>query len=537
MRALPVILLVCLGPALSSLGDEVMEVDPAQYADVAARVVQRGDWLHLEDLNGPFINKPPLMPWAQAAAMTVLGPTSLAARLPALGFGLLVVLGTFLVGRALADRRVGAVASVLVAGSVALHHGVADPKVDLALTAMTTLAVWAFVSRRIAAGWLFAGLAVLAKGPVGLGIVALAVLPEALRSLPAPPGERARDRGRHLLGVALFLALTTPFYLSLTSGQAGYLLWTQGFGRLFGTSDFRDSTTPLYFVHTGAWALLPMTPLLVAALGRGARRLWRERSLPADLGRVPAWWFLLVFAVISASHYKLPQYVYWLAPPAALLGAQELFRCTDVGLARWRLGFGALALLAAALGVAVLLVAFPPSVGGWAGLVVGLALPGVAWVLCRRPGGRLDEGPRRLAAWERTAAIAATSCAGFLALYHAWIHPSLLEYQPWREVGEAAQVLPADAPLLLIDVAPTNALSFYARRRLQPAAVDEVKAARPALFVASDAALDALRAAGVAGESVVRLPLYPVSLPRGPFLRATTRETQLQHVHVVRAPR
>jgi 4-amino-4-deoxy-L-arabinose transferase-like glycosyltransferase len=291
-------------------------------------------------MNGPFINKPPLMLWTQAVTMSVLGPTSVAARLPALLFAILAVLGTFLVGRELVDRRHGAVAAALLGGSVAVHLGMADPKVDLALMAMTTWAIWAALASRrrprlLLLAWLFAGLAVLAKGPVGLGIVVVALAPEWLR-ISSPPGERARERGNHLLGFALFLAVAAPFYVAQNPDDARFLLWTQGFGRLLGQSAFHDSTTPLYFVHTGLWALLPMTPLLVVALGRGAMRLWRERTLPADVRRVPAWWFGITFVVISAARFKLPQYVYWVAPPAALLAAGELLRATEVGLARWR---------------------------------------------------------------------------------------------------------------------------------------------------------------------------------------------------------
>jgi 4-amino-4-deoxy-L-arabinose transferase-like glycosyltransferase len=61
-----------LGEASLSLGDELMEFDPARYADVASRVLRRGDWLHLVGRNGPFINEPPLMIWALAMAVLAI---------------------------------------------------------------------------------------------------------------------------------------------------------------------------------------------------------------------------------------------------------------------------------------------------------------------------------------------------------------------------------------------------------------------------------------------------------------------------------
>lgn len=513
-RPLALVVALCLCVAALSLGDEVMEFDPAQYADVAARILVRGDWLHLQDMNGPFINKPPLMIWAQAMAMAVLGPTSVAARLPAILFAALTVLGTFFVGRRLQDVRLGAVAAAFVSGSVALHHAVADPKVDLSLMAMTTWAIWAALERRWLLAWLFAALAVLAKGPVGPGIVVLALLPEFLRT--KPPSPPWRERGRAVLGALLFAALVIPFYAAQGASGARYLLWTQAFARILGGGDFQDSTTPLYFLHTGLWALWPMTPLLIAALGRGAHRLWRERTLPARLERIPAWWLLLTFAVISLSRYKLPQYVYWVAPPAALLAAGEILRLSEGGLLAWRRAYAALAVGAAALGLLLLALVFPP--GGWGWLILlALALPAIAWAVTR--AGE---------AWLRTAALAASSALGFLFLYQAWLHPRLLDYQPWREVAAEVRALPPSEPLVLVDVAPTFALSFYSQRPLRPASPGEVSRERPRLFVASEAALQHLDGA----KSVLRLPRYPVSIPRGRFLRETTREGELGWIHL-----
>ncbi len=512
MRSWVFVIALCLAPALLSLDDEVMEVDPAQYAGVSARLLRSGDWLHLEDMNGPFVNKPPLMFWAQAATMAALGPTSVAARLPALLFAALTVLGTALIGRRLGGERLGAVAAALVAGSVALHHMVADPKVDLALTAMTTLAVAAFLSGAVVTGWAVAGLAVLAKGPTGLMLLSLALLPEL--------GRTRQPLARHLVGVLLLLAIAAPFYVSLGGGGARYLLWTQSFARVLGGGDFKDSTTPLYFVHTGLWALLPMSPLVVATALRGAARLWRERALPRDLRRVPAWWLALPFVVISASQYKLPQYVYWLAPPAALLAADELLRLGELALARWSRAALAVSVAAAGLGVAVLALAFPPT--PWAGvalagvlsapLTVGLAL-------------------RRQPPWQRTSAAVATSCLGFLSVYHAWLHPSLLEYQPWRELAAVVREVPGDE-VLLVDVAPSFALDFYAQRALRTVDREALAAARPARFVVSEAALQALQAEGLPVASVARRPVYRVSIPRARFLLVASRDRTLGWVHV-----
>ncbi|MBX7099153.1 MAG: glycosyltransferase family 39 protein, partial [Myxococcaceae bacterium] len=352
MRRLAV--LAPLLPLLLGLDAELQDVDAAQYADVARRMVASGDWLTLSHSQGPFVNKPPFSMWAQAVCITALGPTSVAARLPALLFAVLTVLAVRGIGRQLFDDRVGELAAFLTASTAALHVMVIDPKVDLALTATTSCAVWAFLAARQAsrwafAGWALTGLALLTKGPLGVAIVAAAIAPEAVR-------EPGRLRFQPLLGPLLVAALAAPFYWTVWKvygpENVEYLLWRQSMGRFNGSSGYVDATSPLFYVHTSAWAFLPWTPALLVVLVRKARRLGNVR-LP-DWQRVPAWWFALPFAAFSVSDYKLPQYVYALTPAVALLCAPWLCEASAAALRRLRWRLAALAAGGAVGGAAAL---------------------------------------------------------------------------------------------------------------------------------------------------------------------------------------
>ena len=60
----------------------LMDPDEAHYAELTREMLQAGNWL-VPLLDGlPYIDKPVLFHWLQGAAMTLLGPTELAARLP-----------------------------------------------------------------------------------------------------------------------------------------------------------------------------------------------------------------------------------------------------------------------------------------------------------------------------------------------------------------------------------------------------------------------------------------------------------------------
>ncbi len=475
-----VLSLVVLGALLALVADPIIDVDPAQYADVASRLLRQRDWLHLSDMNGPFINKPPLAIWLEAAAMKVLGPTDVAARVPALLLVVVLVLATAWVGSALRDRAFGWRAALLLGCSVPCFVMVADPKVDLALTAMSTAAVGAFLRRGrwVVLGWVLTGLAVLSKGPIGLVLVASAVVP----SKPA-------RSWWHLLGAALGLAVVAPFYAAQSSGDRWYLLWSQGPGRLLSSAEFRDTTTPLFVVHTALWALLPMTPAVVVAL-------WRRQGT-----RVATWWFLATLGVIALAAYKLPQYLFWASPAAALLAA-------EVELPKWCAAV--LAGAAAVLGGVVLAVMFPVGVGASVAFAALLL------------------APAPLVRWgDRTVALAG-STLGFLVLFTVHVHGALTAYEPARTIADRLRREPPQDELPLVDVERTFALSFATQRTLRPVDLDELP---PGLALVSVAAL----ARSSRLDELERYERFHVSLPRWPFLNASTRQDAVETIVLVRA--
>jgi 4-amino-4-deoxy-L-arabinose transferase-like glycosyltransferase len=490
---------LALGVAALGLGQQLMEVDPAQYALVAWNVARTGDWWHLTDLNGPFLNKPPLMIHAQALAMLALGPTSAAARLPALLFAALAAAGTWWVGHQLGGPRLGARAALLLSASVAVQHMVADPKVDLPLVAMSALAVGALLAGRArpaytVLGWAFTALAVLAKGPVGAFLVAAGAGVELWRTGPGRPLA-------HGLGLLVALALAVPFYAAVGAsrgtGAVWYLLWSQGPGRLLAGAEFRDGTTPLYAVHTALWALLPMTPAVLLALVR-------RRGGAA----LPRWWLGLTLGLVAVSPYKLPQYVYWAAVPAALLAAEAV-----EALPRWV----APALAGLGLGLGALLggVVFPAPPLAALGLALALLAAVVGALALREPALRL-----------------AASTAGFLLCYQAWVHPALLAYQPAEAVGTRVQAAsPPGAPLQLLEVPRSSSLAFYGQRALR---VVEPGGVQPGLVLASEEAAAALEARGASVERLGRWLSYPVSLPRRAFLDPASREGAVRPVALLR---
>lgn len=175
----------------------LIDWDEANFAEISREM------LVLNDFSRTYINfelfweKPPLFFWLQAASMKLFGVNEFAARFPNAVAGILTLLLLHHLGRKLVDLQMGRIWSGLWFGSLLTHlyakSGIIDPWFNL----LMFLGLWGIIRYLWAAearkGWelrfpLLAavaggfalGLAVLAKGPVGLLLPGLALTLYAL---------------------------------------------------------------------------------------------------------------------------------------------------------------------------------------------------------------------------------------------------------------------------------------------------------------------------------------------------------------------
>ncbi len=150
--------------------------DEPRYAEVALEMRATGDWF-VPHLNGRvYSEKPPLHFWAIALASSIPGvPIEVAARLPALLAVIASLLLVVEIGRRLFDPGTGLLAGLIfLSASKILWQGRIG-QIDMTLTALMLAALLAFVRGMVERRpelhrwfFFFAGLATLAKGPVGL---------------------------------------------------------------------------------------------------------------------------------------------------------------------------------------------------------------------------------------------------------------------------------------------------------------------------------------------------------------------------------
>src|SRR5881296_543995 len=312
---------------LGTLG--LTDRDEGSNAEAAREMVASGDWI-TPTLNGaPRFAKPILLYWLISGSYLAFGVSEFTARLPSALFGTLLVLMQY----AFATRMFGPTVGLRAALMLLLNFEVLAlgrmVLTDMVLVFFTTLSIFCFFlaasppdGRGRAKRWYWGfyigmALATLTKGPVGVLVPLLAVIPYLL--LTGRWREVVR-KCRLLPGTAVFLLIAAPWYAAMfLLHGAGYAESARGdtltrFASVIGG----HGGTILFYIPILLLGFFPWSGFLPSALVEALR----ERQDPQRaLQTLCAVWVLGVFMFFTLSSTRLPHYIAPLFPAAALLVA------------------------------------------------------------------------------------------------------------------------------------------------------------------------------------------------------------------------
>jgi len=309
---------------LGALG--LTDRDEGSNAEAAREMVASGDWL-TPTLNGtPRFAKPILIYWLIACSYLVFGVSEFTARLPSALFGTLLVLMQYAFATRLLGPTVGFRAALMLLLNFEVLAIGRMVLTDMVLVFFTTLSIFSFFLAMEGEGrakrwyWGFyvgVALATLTKGPVGVLVPLLAVIPYLLFT------RRWREvvaECRLLTGTAVFLLIAAPWYAAMfLLHGAGYAASARGdtLTRFFSVIGGHGGTI-LFYIPILLFGFFPWSGFLPSALVEALReRQDPQRALQA----LCAVWILGVFLFFTLSSTRLPHYIAPLFPAAALLVA------------------------------------------------------------------------------------------------------------------------------------------------------------------------------------------------------------------------
>lgn len=535
---------------------DVMDVDASQYASISMEMLQNGQWLQVQHRHADYLDKPPLLFWTSALSFGLFGLHNWAYKLPSF---LSTVAGVYAVYRfclLFYNKETARAAAFILASCVGVLLLCNDVRTDTLLMSMTACAVWQMATwlrpgppnptpplrggvwRPLLLAGLFLGLAMLAKGPIGLIVPAFA----AGTHLCMRRDWKHLFDWRWLIALGVVLIVLAPMCWGLyhqfdlhpektVNGRNGvsglyFYFWEQSFGRITGENVWKNDTSPLYFTHVYLWAFLPWSFLLLGALWRRLSACFQQKfRMPEGDEAYSLGGFALSFLALSMSQYKLPHYIFITLPWAAVLTARWLTHRPGCG---WYVvQYFVLAIITIA---AFLLCGFVFPTGNPAVWGILLLLFGNLWTqILWRPFPHEDE------ILTRRSALAFLGAA-FVLNFH--FYPSLLPFQSTAAVPRYAKTHQIPLDKLAFYYRHGHALDFYSQRILPkmetPEQVRETAMQSGHFWLyTNEKGRAKLDSAGVSFRTTQSFGHFQVALLNTTFLNPATRTLSLETVYLL----
>ena len=307
----------------------ITDSDEAFYAEAAREMVEGNDWLTPHFNYEDRWQKPILYYWFTAAAFAGTDTTEFMARFGSALSGVGLVLLTWSAARRLLNDNAGAWLAGAIAATCYGYFAMARAALpDLPLALFITATIWAALratdpAERLPTSWaaisgLSAGLGFLTKGPLGVVIPAIVLIPIWWR-------ERTRVVIRPLdvtIAFLLFAISGLPWYVVMWAVHGTPYL--QSFFvadnlERFATTRYNDVRALWYYVPILIGGLVPWTVYALVLPWRIVRDLVQRRRPLTDVEWRLVIWTLAPLLLFTASIGKQPRYVLPMLPPIAMM--------------------------------------------------------------------------------------------------------------------------------------------------------------------------------------------------------------------------
>ncbi len=370
VRDILFILIFCGFFFLLFLGSRPLSLpDEGRYPSIAWEMLVDHQYV-IPKLNGvPFLDKPILYYWFEAASMKLFGVNAWAIRLPPALFGIFGCLMVYFVGLKLWNRRVGFIAALILATSPLYFFSAHYADMDLEVAVLVSAGFFCFLLAQHAdeyhhwtvrylwmwLAFIFAGLACLTKGLIGIAfpmmVVALGIALTHRWSI---------IKKLHLFtGVALFLAVTLPWYLMIQHRQPNffeYFFYYQQVSRYLADGNFNNVMPFWFYLAVLLGSLLPWSIATLPGIAR-AKKLWQQRREHYALFFMVTW-VVVIIVFFSIPRSKIVGYILPVVPALSLMMAlfveREITQPTKAGI----IALNVFSYVAIALGVALLAIPY-----------------------------------------------------------------------------------------------------------------------------------------------------------------------------------
>ncbi len=316
---------------------DVMAIDASQYAEMSWEMFTTKSFLKVHLYGADYLDKPPLLFWLNSLSFYLFGAGNVSYKLPSVLFAILAIYSTYRFAKIYYSDQTALIAALMLATTEALFLITNDVRTDTMLMGAVIFAIWQSAeffetnkTPNLLLGTIGVGLAMLAKGPIGLIAVSAALLPHIILS---KKWNRLLDI-RIAFVIVIIALMLLPMCIGLYEqwGMKGlkFYFWTQSFGRITGASEWSNNPDTLFLIHTTIWAFLPWSLFLFVGWFDTAVCLFRRKYVVREIISISG--FTLVLIALMLSRYQLPHYIFVVYPLGAVIAADYFVRLESQGM-------------------------------------------------------------------------------------------------------------------------------------------------------------------------------------------------------------
>ena len=236
-----------------------------------------------------------------------------------------------------------------------------------------------------------------------------------------------------------------------------FYFWTQSFGRITGESQWRSNGGFFFMFHSFLWSFLPWSLFALGALVDKIKSVIQAKfKLNKNEELISVGGSVLSYASLSLSKYQLPHYIYVFFPLAAVASAPFIIKLwrkshekLSTGLKAWQISTLIVLIILWIVGGLLVFVVF----GG--GIIQGIlfliaVMVSVLFVF------------KQSLPFSKIIFAAICTAIGVNFFMNSFIYPSLLNYQPTKEIGRLlSEKVKAGAGIFTFDTFQSHSLDFY----------------------------------------------------------------------------
>lgn len=295
-------------------GVPLLDPDEPVYAETPKEMFSFNEFVSPRIFGEYWYDKPPMYYWLVAASYKVFGISEFAARFPSAILAVACTLLVYLSGRRLFNERAGIAGALVLATSIEFFYLGKAAVTDITLLFFLSASLLSFIEKKYYPAYLFAGLATLTKGPIGLlfpgGIIFFYLL--ATRNWSQLKSMKI------LSGLLVYAAIATPWYIIMYNIHGSIFIDTfLGFHNItrFTSPEHPGSALWYYYIPVLILGFFPWTAIMLQSLWASLTKSTYHFSTLLFLNI----WAIFIFIFFTISQTKLVSYILPMYPPLAMI--------------------------------------------------------------------------------------------------------------------------------------------------------------------------------------------------------------------------